>query len=276
MSVPTPGTPAATATAPSTPVPRPRRPRPRWTLWTGLAIVVAITVWAGYKIEFTLEPLFTNLARGQRILVRFLDPNWSFIGRVQEAWLETLYIAVIAAVIGNAAALGVAMLASRVTTNAVLYRVTKTVLNVVRSLPDVAYGLLFVAAVGTGALAGILALVIFNIGVNAKLTSETIDAVDTGPIEAADAVGANRLQRAFAAVVPQILPNYTSYSLYVFELNIRASLVIGIVGGGGIGNVIRIELSGFRYENISAIVIALFVIVFALDRLSIFLRRRLA
>jgi phosphonate transport system permease protein len=240
-----------------------------------VASAAAITAWSAYAIDFTLEPLFTNLTRGSRILQQFLDPNWAFIPRVQDRWLETLYIAVIAAVVGNGAALGIAMLASRVTAGSIVYRVSKTLLSVLRSLPDVAYGLLFVAAVGTGALAGILALVVFNIGVNAKLTSETIDAVDPGPLEAADAVGANRLQRAFSAVVPQILPNYTSYSLYVFELNIRASVVIGLVGGGGIGNVIRVELNGFRYANISAIVIALFVIVFLLDRLSIYLRRRL-
>lgn len=255
--------------------PRPSRPAPRWGLWLGISIAAAITVWSAVAIDLDLEPLFTNTTRGSRILQQFLDPNWPFIWRVMDRWLETLYIAVIAAVIGNAVGLGMALLASRVTAGSVVHRVTKTVLSVVRSLPDVAYGLLFVAAVGTGALAGILALIFFNVGIIAKLTSETIDAVDPGPIEAADAGGANRLQRAFAAVVPQILPNYTSYSLYVFELNIRASLVIGLVGGGGIGNVIRVELNGFRYANISAIVIAVFVIVFLLDRLSIFLRRRL-
>jgi phosphonate transport system permease protein len=238
-------------------------------------VAAAITVWAAVAIHFDLEPLFTNTTRGSRILKQFLDPNWPFILRVKDRWLETLYIAVIAAVVGNAVGLGVALLASRVTAGSVVFRATKTILSVVRSLPDVAYGLLFVAAVGTGALAGILALIFFNLGIIAKLTSETIDAVDPGPIEAADAGGANRLQRAFAAVVPQILPNYTSYSLYVFELNIRASLVIGLVGGGGIGNVIRVELNGFRYANISAIVIAVFAIVFLLDRLSISLRRRL-
>lgn len=255
---------------------RPRRPRPRWSLWAGLALVAVITVWSAYQIEFTLAPLFTDLGRGTEIVARFFDPNWSFIVRVWPRWLETIYIAVIAAVIGNGVALFISLLASKVTTSSrPVYQTSKTVLSVVRSLPDIAYGLLFVAAVGTGALGGILALIMFNIGVNAKLTSETIDAVDTGPLEAADASGANRVQRSWSAVVPQILPNYLSYSLYVLELNIRASVVIGLVGGGGIGNVIRVELAGFRYENIGAIILALFVIVFVLDRASIWFRRRL-
>lgn len=254
----------------------PARPRPRWTLWAGLAVVAAITAWAAYGIEFTLEPLFTNLARGSGVLAQFLDPDWGFLIRVWPAWVETLYIAVIAAAVGNGVALFVSLLASKITSpNPVIYQASKLILSVVRSLPDVAYGLLFVAAVGTGALGGIMALIMFNIGVNAKLTSETIDAVDAGPVEAADAAGANRLQRAWTAVLPQIMPNYISYSLYVFELNIRASVVIGIVGGGGIGNVINVELSRFAYDNIAGIVVALFVVVFALDRVSIALRRRL-
>jgi phosphonate transport system permease protein len=115
----------------------------------------------------------------------------------------------------------------------------------------------------------------FNIGVNAKLTSETIDGVDLGPVEAADASGANRMQRAWAAVVPQILPSYMSYSLYVFELNIRASVVIGLVGGGGIGQVIRVQLNQFNFSNLGALIVGLFVVVFVLDRISLMIRRRL-
>lgn len=268
--------PPAQAAGTRPPPARPKRPPPRWSLWGGLAVVAVITWWSARQIDFTLVPLFTDIDRGSAIIVRFLDPNWSFIFDVWPRWLETLYIAVIAAVVGNGVALFVSLLASPVTSpNRVVYQAAKTVLSVVRSLPDVAYALLFVAAVSTGALAGILALIMFNIGVNAKLTSETIDAVDTGPLEAADAAGANRLQRAWSAVVPQILPNYLSYSLYVFELNIRASVVIGVVGGGGIGSVIMVQLGRFNYENIGAIIVALFIVVFVLDRASIWFRRRL-
>lgn len=255
---------------------RPAPPRPRWSLWAGLAAVAAITVWAAVGIEFTLVPLFTDTLRGRQVLVQFLDPQWTYMFRVWPAWMETLYIAVIASVVGCAIALVLSLLASAVTApNRPVVRITRWLLSVVRSLPDVAYGLLFVVAVGTGAVGGILALVMFNIGIVAKLTSETIDAVDTGPIEAADAAGANRIQRAATAVVPQIAPAYLSYCLYVFELNIRASVVIGLVGGGGIGNVISVELARFRYDRLAAIVVALFVVVFAIDQLSRAIRRRL-
>lgn len=257
---------------------RPRKPAPSSALTIGLLVSLVITVWAGRGIDFTLIPLFTDLTRGREVLVEFFRPNWGFLARpaVIDAWLSTIGIAVIASLVGCVVALVFAMLASRVTApNGVVYQITKSVLSGVRSLPDVAYGLLFVAAVGTGALGGITALIMFNIGIAAKLTSETIDAVDPGPVEAAEASGANRVQRARWAVFPQVAPNYLSYCFYVFELNIRASVVIGIVGGGGIGQLLYTQLSRFSYSNISAIVVGLFLVVFVLDRLSRVVRRRL-
>lgn len=257
-------------------VARPQRPRPSWRLPVAITAVVAITAWAAISIEFTLVPLFTDISRGEPVIRGFLDPNWGFIFRVWDKWVETIAIAIIASLIGNGIALVLSFLASPVT-NPVrpFQRAMKGVMAVVRSLPDVAYGLIFVAAVGTGSLAGILALIMFNIGVCAKLTAETVDAVDPGPLEAADASGAGLAQRARFAVLPQVLPGYLSYSLYVFELNLRASVVLGLVGAGGIGSTIRVELSRFSYENLSAIIIALFVIVFALDAFSRWLRKKL-
>ncbi len=131
------------------------------------------------------------------------------------------------------------------------------------------------AAVGIGPLAGILALVLFNLGVVAKLLSETVDGVDDGPIEAARAAGAGRTQTVRWAVLPQVLPNYVAYSLYTFELNIRASTVIGIVGAGGIGNLLFTQYRFFNWSNVSVIVVELFVLVMLIEFLSIGLRRRL-
>lgn len=260
---------------------RPTKPPVRWTTWAGVSAFVAITLWAALEplggIGFSLAPLFSEqAAAGWFIIRRFFDPEWAFLLRVYPRFLETLYIAVLASAIGCTVALPIALLSSKVTNGSrVLYGLMRTWLSVIRSLPDVAWAFLFVAAVGTGALGGIMALIMFNIGIIAKLTSETVDGVDLGPVEAAQAAGASRIQTAWSAVVPQILPGYLSYSLYVFELNIRASLVIGFVGGGGIGNVIRQTMSRFEWEQLSALIIAFFVIVVILDQVSIALRRRL-
>ena len=255
---------------------RPPRPRVRPSTYAALVVVLVITVWAGAGISFDLSPLWNDWGRGWFIIQEFLTPNWLFIGRTISPFLDTLAIAVIATAVGCVLGLGMAMLASRVTmSNAIVYRAAKVFLSVVRSLPDVGYGLLFVALVSVGTLAGVLALIMFNIGIIAKLTSETIDAVDRGPLEAAAASGARPAQTAQYAVVPQILPNYLSYSLYVFELNIRASVVLGIVGAGGIGSTLSVEFARFNYSNVSAIIVLLFIVVFSIDLLSQSVRRRL-
>jgi phosphonate transport system permease protein len=246
-------------------------------MWSLLAVAVVVTIAAGSAIEFDLLPLFSDTTRGWFIVSQFFSPDWGYLGRIVSPLLDTITIAVVASAFGCVLALGAAMLASKVTArNVVVYRLAKFVLSVLRSLPDVVWGMLFVAFVGVGALAGMLALVAFNIGIIAKLTAETIDAVDPGPLEAADAAGANAVQRARVAVVPQILPNFASYALYVFELNVRASVVLGFVGAGGIGTQIAVELARFNYDNLSAIIVVLFVVVFTIDQVSGLLRRRLA
>ena len=254
---------------------RPRKPPFSRGVLAGLVMAVAFTWWAAREMNFTITPLFTNASNGWVIIRQFLDPHWPFIFRVWDAWVQTIAIAIIASFVGVIVGLVLAFMASRVTNRSPgLYRATKVCLSVVRSLPDIAYVLIFVSLVGIGSLAGILALIFFNVGIAAKLTAETVDAVDPGPLEAADASGAGTIGRARWAVLPQILPNYLSYGLYIFELNIRASVVIGVAGGGGIGQVIQVQFSRFAYQNVSAITVAIFVVVFAIDQLSQFLRRR--
>ena len=257
---------------------RPRKPPPSMAMIVGLVAFVAITVWAGLGVEFTLTPLIVNLTRGSDVIWYYLHPNWDILTRpaVIEGFLETLYIAIIASLVGCILALGLSMLASKVSApNSAVYQISKLFLSLIRSLPDIAYGLLFVAFVQTGALPGILALIVFNIGVVAKLTPESIDAVDRGPVEAVEAAGATRFQRARFAIFPQVAPNYLSYCFYVFELNLRASMVLGFVGAGGIGEVINLLMTRLDHSSVSAVVVALFVVVFVLDQVSRAVRRRL-
>lgn len=265
-----------TAAAPTR---RPAKPPTPWTIWAGLAVFLLLTFWAAnpwFGIGFTLIPLFTDLTRGERIISEVVQPNWAFLPRTIDPFLETFQIAILATTIGCSIALPVSLLASRVTApNAATYASVRTVLNVIRSMPDVLWAMLFVAAAGFGPLAGVMALTMFNLGITAKLTSESVDSVDLGPLEAADAAGATRTQTALTAVVPQVLPGYIAYTLYVFELNVRASLVLGLVGAGGIGRVLQTELARFRYDNIAVVIILTFVIVFILDQVSRAIRKRL-
>ena len=258
---------------------RPPRPRPSLVLPIGLLAAIAVTWIAAseqFGIGLDIGAIIEDITRGSGILGELLSPKWGFLDKTVEPMLETFRMALIASVIGCSIALPVAFLASRVTApNLATYLVDRGVLSVVRAIPDFLYAIIFVAAVGIGPLPGIAALILFNIGVVAKLQSETVDGIDVGPIEAARAAGAARMQTVRWAVLPQVLPNYVAYSLYTFELNIRASTVLGIVGAGGIGRLLLREYKFFNWSNVSVIVVELFVFVFIIELVSITLRRRL-
>lgn len=268
----------ATLGRPEGPPVRPAKPPPSPLLVGGVLGAVAVTVAAGWTVGFSLAPVVEQWSELIMILEEVVRPEWAEItdpsSRLWTALKETAAIAVIATSVGSLIALGVALLSSEVSAPPVLHRVTKPVMSVIRALPDMAYALVFVAVV-TGPLPGILALTIFNVGIVAKLTAESIDAADPGPLEALDAAGATRWQRARVAIVPQVLPSYASYVLYVFELNIRASVVLGAVGAGGVGQLIMLYFNRADYPRLAAVVIVIFAVVIAIDLLSQALRRRL-
>jgi phosphonate transport system permease protein len=258
---------------------RPAKPRRSPLVAIGIVASVVITLLSvsdQFGIGLDIFAILRDLGRGSRIIAELLQPNWAFLPRTIEPLIETFQMAIVASVIGCGLALPTAFLASRVTApGRITLTLTRGVLSVVRSIPDFLYALIFVAAVGIGPLAGIVALVLFDIGVVVKLLSETVDAIDEGPVEAGRAGGATRVQTVRWAVLPQVLPNYVAFSLYAFELNVRASTVIGVVGAGGIGTLLFTQYRFFQWSNVSVIVIELFVIVMAIELVSIRLRRRL-
>ena len=265
--------------APRTARTRPQRPARSWKVPVGVLLFLAITWWAGsdrFGVGFSLPDLLANLERGQRIVSELADPRWQAWRSLIDPFIETLRIAILAALLGCSAALVAALGASRVSAPGLRsYLASKGVLNVVRAIPDLLYAMVFVAVFSIGPLAGIVALILFNIGVVGKLTSETVDGIDPGPVEAAQAAGAGHAQVVRTAIVPAVLPNYIAYSLYAFELNLRASLVVGFVGAGGIGQLLQVALSAFRYDVVALVVLFIFAVVFVVESFSIALRRRL-
>jgi phosphonate transport system permease protein len=190
--------------------------------------------------------------------------------------LETFRIAIVSATLGCGVALPLAFMASKITApNTQSYLVAKAFMNFIRTIPDLFWALIFVASVGIGPFAGALALFFFSMAIMAKLQSETIDAVDPGPLEAAHATGSGHFSAVRSSVLPQVLPNYVAYALYIFEINIRASVVIGLAGAGGIGRVIEAQRAFFRFDRVLAVIIVIFVIVLVIEQVSVAMRRRL-
>ncbi|WP_261130063.1 phosphonate ABC transporter, permease protein PhnE [Bacillus sp. Marseille-Q3570] len=210
------------------------------------------------------------------MVVQLFPPNWSYAGVVVDKLLETIKMALIATTIAGILCVPFSLLAaSNIVQNKYLYNFIKMFLNIMRTIPELILAVVFVGLFGIGVFGGILALIIFSLGILAKLISETIEAIDMNPLEAIRASGGNTLQVIWYAVVPQVLPQFVSFTLYVFEINVRASVVLGFVGAGGIGLILQQQLNFLSYQNVSTIIVITFVVVVIIDYISNKLRGRL-
>ena len=254
-----------------------RQPPSRFAVACGVGIAL-LTIATAIAVDFSLTGLVTDLSRPNSVAEGLLDPDWSQLwsDRSRSAFVETLQLAVLGTVGGALAALPLSLYATDYgAPNRPVREALRLINSVIRSLPDLLWALLFVSAVGIGALSGLLALLFFSIAVISKLTADTLDAIDRDPVEAAVASGATNTKMLRTAVVPQILPSYVSFVLYGFEINLRASAVIGLVGAGGIGERIQFFQGRGEWDKLWGLVILFFVVVFVVERLSVFFRRRL-
>jgi len=197
-----------------------------------------------------------------------------------QAWLrpllDTLAMSIAGTVLAVVISLPLALCAAHNTTpQGAVYHVARTVLAALRSVPEIILGILFVAAVGFGALPGVLALGLHSVGMVGKFFAEAIEHVDPRPIEAARAAGATRLQVITHAVLPQVLPQLADITVYRWEYHFRASAVLGIVGAGGIGFELMAALRLIHYDQVSAILLAILACVVVVDAVGAALRRRL-
>jgi len=200
---------------------------------------------------------------------------WSntFPQTVIGATLETVQMALAGTFLALLVAFPIGFFAARNTTpHPFVYHGARALLNLVRTIPDLALGLLFVAAVGLGAFAGTLALAIHTATVLGKLLSESVENIDEGIVEAIRATGAGYAQILSFAVLPQVLPDLISFTLYRLETNIRAASVLGLIGAGGIGYLMNTSFRTFQYQEAAAIVLVLIALVMLVDYLSSRLR----
>lgn len=268
-----------TAPAPSRPLALPRKPPRRlstFLITAALLLFTAASLHPEWGVAFSFDAIARHWQNGADKIVRLLQPDWGFFPRTIAPLVETLQMAVIATAIGAAVSLPLSFLAARLTNpNPVTRLLTRGIINVVRSVPDLLYASVLVAMVGVGALPGILALVLFNVGIIVKLVSESIESNDPGAIEAARAAGASQFQANRTAALPDALPSFINQTLYVFELNVRASTVLGLVGAGGLGLLIDAVRTFYRYDQLSLIILEILVIVLAIEAISSAVRRRL-
>ncbi|MDY0322409.1 MAG: phosphonate ABC transporter, permease protein PhnE [Candidatus Carbobacillus sp.] len=246
---------------------------------TGVIILVLAVI---YGWSFTDLSLNTKgFAQGwlitKNIFKGLFSPEWSYSGEVlmrlfesiEMAWLGTFIAAILAIPFGFWAA------SHKGHTYSIGPLSGKWVLSAIRTFPEIILAVVFIVAVGPGAFAGILALGVHSIGMLGKLYSEAIENIDPGPIEALEAVGANKLQILWYAILPQVLPEFASFAIYRFEINVRAATVLGIVGAGGIGTPLIFALQGYAWSRVGIIMLGIIVAVMIIDGLSGYIRSRL-
>lgn len=247
----------------------------RRNLWQA-SLVLAVVLFASWYVDLLN---FRTLANGvpaiATLMGESLPPDFTNAMDWVSPLLDTLAMSIAGTAIAVSASVPLAFLAARNTSpHPVVFHVTRTILNALRSVPELIMGIIFVAAVGFGALPGVLALGLHSIGMVGKFFAEAIEHVDEAPVEAADASGATRFQVLWHAVLPQVLPQFADVSIYRWEYNFRASTVMGMVGAGGIGFELMGSLRIMQYQEVSAILLVILVMVTMVDSLSGYLRKK--
>lgn len=239
------------------------------------AAVFAVVILASWHVNL-LD--FSTLADGIPAIMTLggesLPPDFSNIADWVAPLFDTLAMSIAGTAIAVSFSVLLGFLAARNTTpHLLVFHVTRTLLNALRSVPELIMGIIFVAAVGFGALPGVLALGLHSIGMVGKFFAEAIEHVDEAPVEAARASGATSFQVLYHAVLPQVMPQFADVSIYRWEYNFRASTVMGMVGAGGIGFELMGSLRIMQYQEVSAILIVILVMVTLVDGLSGRLRK---
>lgn len=267
--------------------PRSDLPRPpvagRLKALLSLGIVAGLVVIAVRQTDFDLEALFTGAADFWRFFGRLVPPlselgsDWgAYLPDLLPPLIETLQIAYVGTFFGTLLAMPLIFLASANTAiDPVSMWVARTLLTILRSIPDLLWAAILVPILVVGPLPGAVALTLFSIGILAKLGSETVESIDPGPLEALRATGAGRVATIVYAVIPQVAATMVSYILYIFEINVRASVIIGYVGAGGIGFTLQERLNFFDFTGVGLIILVIFIVVLAIDGVSIWARSKL-
>ena len=255
----------------------PKKPPPSYLVTIGIPFALLFTVFSFQRVGFNLQDFRENLANRAIVTDPLFNPKWSWAWEnTADAMVETVQIAILASIVGCALALPLSFYASRATNlNKYSYFLYKSFLNLVRTIPDLFWAMLFTVAVGIGPFAGVLALIMFSLAIMGKLLSETIDSIDPGPMDAAKATGSTHNQTVFTSALPQVLPNFTAYFLYIFELCIRASVILGLVGAGGVGRIIETQRIFLRFDRISPIIVIILVVVILIEQFSVWIRRKI-
>ena len=245
--------------------------------WAIMVTILIASVWAITGLDVTLERILGAPSDAWTVLRQMTAPAFvevykrGALGKI----LESVYIAWIGTIIGALLSLPLAFLAAHNVTPFWIRGPTRQLFNVIRAVPELILAVILIPITGLGAWAGTLAIGIHSIGTLGKWAAESIESVDSGPIEAVEASGGNWVGKMRWGVVPQVMPTITSYWLFRFEINVRASAVLGMIGAGGVGSELVSQLSFRNFQAASAVLLMTITVVLTIDTISASVRKRI-
>ncbi len=239
-------------------------------------IVVALLVWTVSSIDVFWPWVWTAPKQMQDMFSRMIPPNPRAIPEILPVLLETINIATVGTVLAVIISLPVAYFGARnVSPNKITLGIARVIIVASRSINTLIWALLFVAILGPGPLAGVAAIVFRSIGFLGKLIGESIEEMDWGPVEALQSSGAGRGHIVTYAIVPQIVPTFWAVSILRWDINIRESTVLGMVGAGGIGMLFQVAIDLFRWNTVSMVLVSIVVVVLFGEVVTSIVRRKL-
>ena len=257
-----------------------RRQKKIYAFLFGAAFLVCVVA-AGITAKFDLVTLAQGLPRTTEFLVKLVPPialgtfahdvaEWYWdVGKWLDSLLNTLLMAYLATVLGTAIGGFLSFFAARnLARHYLIYWVMRRVLEIARTVPDIVWALLFIIAFGIGPLAGVLAITVHTIGAQGKLFAEVNENISTLPIDGIRAAGGNWFQEIRFAVLPQVIPNYMSYTFWRLELNVRSATIVGFVGAGGIGHDLFTSIQLLYFADAGAILLIVVATTMLIDMLS--------
>ena len=240
------------------------------------AFLAGVYIWSAVGTNLSLGELVKGLPQMADIIGRMLPPNFAALPRLVAPTIETLQISIWGTTLAIIATIPFSLLAARnISPHPLLYNLGRFILNSARSISELIFALVFVAAVGLGPFPGVLALACHSVGMLGKFLADAIENVDPGPVEALLATGASKMQVLVYAILPQVLPEFITLCLYRWELNFRSATILGIVGAGGIGFELVTSMRLFMYPDMTTILLVILAMVTAVDSISSYIRAKI-
>ncbi|MFN0603767.1 phosphonate ABC transporter, permease protein PhnE [Facklamia hominis] len=240
-----------------------------------IGLVILALFWgSGQLIDVQWDDLVNNRSQALLFLSGFFNPEWSYLPELIQPMIQTILMSIAGTCVGVLFAIPAAFLGTHIVTrNSFITGLFRGFFSLVRTIPNLLLAAIFVAIVGIGELTGVLTIAVFTFGMVSQLIFAAIETVDEGPIEADESIGATRFQIAQNAIWPQVKEAIFAYALYAFEVNIRASAVLGYVGAGGIGVLLNSALSFFQFGRVSLIILMILLMVFITNAISQYIRK---